>query len=263
LTFCEFAMHYSPSSSRPFKSEKYHAGLIFQPCPCLTSRSTMEIVHDNPDLQRFLSTYCAETKSLKVDGQEFTFFVPRDITDFIDSGDPLHNFPLWAKVWEAALVLIDYMARLQPDPQRRILEIGAGLGVVGGVAARLGHKVTITEYDQDALEFIRANCVLNGCRRAEVAHLDWSRPRLTSKYDLIIGSEVVYREQDLDCLKNLFDTYLAAGGKVVLAEQIRETGKNFWRKMAPDYSIQAKKITLKSQQEPVQIAVFELEPLNR
>ncbi len=218
---------------------------------------------NHPELKKFLATYPAETKSLKVDGQQFSFFVPRDITAFISDSDPLRHFPLWARLWEAALVLIDYMASLEPDPQRRVLEIGAGLGVVGAVAAKLGHKVTITEYNQDALEFIRATCALNGCHLAKVLPLDWSRPCLCSRYDLIIGSEVVYREQDLDYLKALFNSCLAPGGKVVLAEQIRKTGMNFWQKMSPDYSIKARKIILRSQQEPLQIAVFELEPLDR
>ncbi len=221
----------------------------------------MSVTREEPALKEFLSNYATETRNLAVDGKPFNFFVPRDITDFIRQDAPLEQFPLWAKVWEAALVLIDYMARLEPDPQRRILEIGAGLGLAGATAAMLGHRVTITEYNRDALEFIRANCLLNGLGQVEVRHLDWSKPQLASRYDLIIGSEVVYREQDLDCLKNLFDSCLAAGGKVVLAEQIRQTSIDFWRKMEPDYSIRARKLTLKSHQEPVKIALFELEPL--
>ncbi len=214
-----------------------------------------------PDLANFLARYETKTHKMSINGKELTFFVPRDITDLIDMENPMRNFPLWAKVWEAAIVLLDHMARLKPSPERRVLEIGAGLGTVGITAASLGHRVTITEYNPDALEFIRANCLANGCKDVEVLYLDWNNPILDGKFDLIIGSEVVYREQDIDNLKKLFDQALAPNGQVVLAEQLRSTGMSFWQKMALSYSIKARRVKLRSDDTPVQISIFELKPL--
>ena len=41
------------------------------------------------------------------------------------------DLPFWAKVWEASFVLAYFLGRQPVVPGRRILEIGAGIGVVG------------------------------------------------------------------------------------------------------------------------------------
>ena len=49
--------------------------------------------------------------------------------------DALNTLPLWAKIWPASLVLA-HMLRHLPRPGRSFLEVGAGCGLAGLVAAR-------------------------------------------------------------------------------------------------------------------------------
>ena len=197
-------------------------------------------------IKTFHEQYEADETQVAVNGQRFRLLVPRTIEAYIDPQDPTRNFPLWAKIWEASLVLADYMARQKPDPEQRILEIGSGLGLVGIAASAFGHRVTSTEYNADALAFARANAQLNECTPLDIVPLDWHKPALTGKFHRIIGSEVVYKETDFKPLQHLFDTYLEPDGEIVLASGMRKTDMIFFGEMQKYFTIKVQKKTLRS-----------------
>jgi predicted nicotinamide N-methyase len=93
-----------------------------------------------------------EEKSVVIRGRSFTLLTPKFIEEYIDSQDPLKGFPLWAKVWEASWVLADFLTGMPAEPEKRFLEIGCGLGLVGVVAVSFGHKVVMTEHNPEAIE---------------------------------------------------------------------------------------------------------------
>jgi predicted nicotinamide N-methyase len=200
-------------------------------------------------MQRFRDEYETDSKDLAVRGESFTFFVPASLDRFIDSDDVFHNFPLWAKLWEASLVLADHLAGLEVKAEKTFLEIGSGLGMVGIIASRFGHRVTSTEYDPHALNFARANARLNRCPDLEIAPLDWSKPSLEGVFDHVIGSEVIYREKDFQSLIQLFKTYLKPDGEIILAEGVRRTTMDFLRKSQEFFKITAQKKTLRSENQ--------------
>jgi predicted nicotinamide N-methyase len=115
---------------------------------------------------------------LVIRDRSFRFFVARTLDSFIDPQDNFHDFPLWITVWEASFVLAEYLAGLDVEPGKRFLEIGCGIGVVRIVAASFGHHVTMTEYNQDALNFARANALLNNASNLEIRELDRNRPEI-------------------------------------------------------------------------------------
>ncbi|MDZ7582489.1 MAG: hypothetical protein U5R30_18380 [Deltaproteobacteria bacterium] len=90
-------------------------------------------------IDQFNRHYDTERRDVVIDGRSYGFLVPRSIDRFIDSEDPLHDFPLWAKIWPASVVLARRLSRLPVVPGQRILKIGSGLGLVGIVAACSGH----------------------------------------------------------------------------------------------------------------------------
>ncbi len=61
-----------------------------------------------------------EEKSVKIRGRSFILLAPKSIEEYIDSKDPLQDFPLWAKVWEASWVLADFLAGLPAEPEKRL-----------------------------------------------------------------------------------------------------------------------------------------------
>jgi 2-polyprenyl-3-methyl-5-hydroxy-6-metoxy-1,4-benzoquinol methylase len=192
-----------------------------------------------------------EEKTVGIKGRKFTLLTPKFIEEHIDSETPLHDFPLWAKVWEASWVLADFIAGLPADPGKRFIEIGCGLGLVGVVAASFGHKVVMTEHNAEALEFARANAELNHCSDVEIIDLDWYSPSLYGRFDYILGSEVVYHEKDFEPLKNLFERLLNPDGEVILCEGIRRTSLDFFKEMQRHFDLKAQQKTIRSPEKTV------------
>lgn len=157
-----------------------------------------------------------ETEEIFIRGKTLKVFLPAKLEE-IFQGDPfleVEKFPFWAKIWEASLILADYVATVEPP--KKILELGAGLGVPSLVAASVGHKVLATDYEQLPLEFIKLSAKENHLS-LETKILDWRNPDLSEKFDLIIGSEVVFRKSLFEPLLELFKNYLEDEGEVVLS----------------------------------------------
>ena len=214
-------------------------------------------------LEAFYERYPTQTKDLGIGGQPFKFLVPKSIDSFIDQKDLLTDFPLWSKIWEASMILADHLAAMPPDPQKRILEIGGGVGLVGIVAACFGHRVTIMEHNPDAVRFARANAEVNRCSNGEgplVTQVDWRQPALKRAFDYIVGSEVIYNEKDYTPLRRLFTTCLVPGGTVILAERARKTSIAFFQQMSSAFEITARKKVLRLEGEEVRVILAAMIP---
>jgi len=207
-------------------------------------------------LDIFRKKYKADTTEVKIRDRQFSFFIPRKLEPFLDQEDVFHNFPLWAKIWEASLVLADHLASLEPRPGKDLLEVGCGLGLVGIVAASFGYKVTMTEQDPDALNFARANALSNlspSDPPIEIRTLDWNRPALDRTFDLLVASEIVYSERDYEPLFGLFKALLKPGGEIILAEGLRESSFNFFKEMSRYFDLKAQKKIIRTPEKEIRI----------
>jgi len=211
-------------------------------------------------LESFKKKYDATTSELVVRNRSFRFFVARRLESFVDPEDSLRHFPLWIRIWEASFVLADYLAGLDAEPGKRFLEIGCGVGVVGIVASCFGHHVTMTEYNQDALNFARANALLNETSNVVIRELDWNKPEIEGSFDYIVGSEVLFRESDFQSILRLFKAYLKEKGEIILAEGIRKTSVAFMRRVSATFHITAQKKILRSIDEEIPIMLCRMRP---
>lgn len=211
-------------------------------------------------MDHFKATYDTEIADLAIGGRPFRFHVPRTIEPFIDPEDPLRNFPLWSKIWEASLLLAAQMAARPVRQGERLIELGAGLGVAGLVAAAFGHQITISEYDPNALAFLEANRSENSCTNVRICRLDWNRLDMDEQFDVILGSELIYRESDFKSMRTLFQTLLKPDGEVLLAGEIRQTNKAFLDGMQSVFNIQISKQTLRSESQAFTILLIRMSP---
>ena len=211
-------------------------------------------------LEEFQKEYETDVSSVTIRDRRFQFFVPKTIDRFLSPDDPLKQFPLWAKIWDASLILADELASLSVRPGRAFVEIGCGLGLVGVVAASFGHEVTMTEYDPHALAFASANALLNGLGELRVRPLDWNQPALNETFDLIIGSEIIYHERDFDPIQELFARLLKPGGEIILCAEIRKMNMAFLSLLQNSYVIKARKKTLRSEAKNISIMLCHLSP---
>lgn len=97
------------------------------------------------------------------------------------------------------------------------------MGVTGLFLAAFGHRVTITDNEDVALELLRINVEFNELDQVCVKRLDWNDPDLTGTYDMICGSELVYKESSITPIIDLFRTCLRPEATVFLGHDLRRS----------------------------------------
>ena len=209
-------------------------------------------------LASFKKQYETDSTEVAIREQRFRFVVPKSIDRFIDPDDPLMDFPLWSKIWPASVVLAEYLFHLRSNPRMRFLEIGAGLGVVSIVATRWGHNITLTEYDNHALNFAQANALINRCPDLVIQRLDWYKPALQERFDFIVGSELLYKEEFFKPLLMLFKTLLKPAGQVILAGEMRKYDRSFYRTMEPLFDLRIQRKILSTAHKATRIYIIHL-----
>lgn len=208
--------------------------------------------------ESFNKAYEFEETQVVINSRRYAIMVPNRLEPLVNPLDPVADFPLWAKIWPASIILSEWVARLKPDPQKTLLEIGGGLGLTSIVAASYGHRITYSEGNPDALRFARANTELNTGGQFPLISHDWNHPGQIGRFDMILGSEVVYRQTDIPLLTKVIDACLAPGGQIILSGEIRRTTDTFLGLMSNRFDISAQRKQLRSEDEVHTIGLFRL-----
>lgn len=128
--------------------------------------------------------------------------------------------PYFGAVWPSARALAGELARRGEAALagRRVLEIGCGLAVPSLMAARLGARVTATDFHPEVPVFLAANQANNGVS-LDYVPFDW-RARLLSlgAYDLVLASDLLYDPAHALPVARTLARHLAPGGRVLLAD---------------------------------------------
>jgi predicted nicotinamide N-methyase len=141
--------------------------------------------------------------------------------------------PYWAYLWPGSYFLADAVAREPGRPGAAALEIGCGLGLAGLVALSLGWRVTFTDYDETALEFVRQSAAANGFDPATYTarFLDW-RTLPEERFPLILGADVLYEQRLVPLVANLIARMLTTDGYALIAGPYRVATAGFARALA-------------------------------
>ncbi len=197
-----------------------------------------------PIVKRLMAKYQLDFECVNVLGRTFYFLHVSDLTPLL-TGDVFKNapdFPFWVKIWEASLVLAEFVAKMPPDPTKRLLEVGAGLAVPGMVASSFGHDVTVTDYEDEILDFARASAIINNCPDLKCSPLDWFEPSDLGKFDIILASEVLFHKRFFQPLLDVLNEYLAPGGVIYMSHEAdRETLLPFFRMCEDQFRIAMQK----------------------
>lgn len=155
------------------------------------------------------------------------------------------ELPFWAKVWPASLILGAFLARAPLPDGAELLEIGAGVGLYGLLAAKRGARVLITDADPHALLFARAAILKNGLAdRASTVLADFTTDRLGRRFDCIVGCETFYRDMDYDPVVGFLLDHLKPGPdcEVVLCQDKSRKGLAFFAKARERFRVLMKEI---------------------
>jgi predicted nicotinamide N-methyase len=164
---------------------------------------------------------------VEVAGRELALLRPPSADELIDESafDEDEFLPYWAELWPSGVALAEVVAGLELRG-RRVLELGAGLGIPSLVAALGGAEVLATDWADDAVELLRTNAERNGLRlRAERVRWDEPEPLLAeAPWDVVLGSDLLYESRNAEQLLELLPRL---GGELLLAEPGRPCAKSF------------------------------------
>ena len=180
--------------------------------------------------------YDVAVEDVRAGAFAWTLLVVRDTNVLVDAIDAPgfaadERLPYWADLWPSAIALAAHL-RVRPGlAGLRALELGCGTGLAGIAAAQAGARVVLTDYEDDALRFARANVAINldATARGRVTSeiLDWRRPGRPGTFDLVLGADIVYDRANFPLLLDIFRSTLAPDGVALVADPDRTIGRDF------------------------------------
>ncbi|XP_056131216.1 EEF1A lysine methyltransferase 3-like [Lampris incognitus] len=154
------------------------------------------------------------------------------------------NLGVAAPVWDAALQLCHFFEQQSFDLRgKRIIELGAGTGIVGILAALLGADVTLTDLPLAVPQLkanVSANMPITGWPSVTptVLPLSWGQDQLSfpSNWDLVLGADIVYLTETYPLLLETLVHLSKNGAVVFLSSKMRkEHGTpGFYEENLPD-----------------------------
>lgn len=180
--------------------------------------------------------YHTQTVQRKLGDKIYIMEVIRDLDEAIDmicngmsEVEKLDPFaedlcPYFGVLWPAAEALSIY---LDENPSlvrnKKVLELGCGLGFPSLVATHQGAKVLATDFHPDVAEYFQRNC-RHSSLHCQYLRLNWrDQQNELGKFQVVMGSDVLYESKHpLEVARGLA-SFLEPGGKILLSDP----GRNY------------------------------------
>jgi len=192
--------------------------------PCQSSRTPSSPRPSRSELDRLEATlgrrFRIVSVPVEVSGHRLAIIRPESSESLISEEDFERDerLPYWAELWPSALILARHVGSLD-GRGRSLLELGCGVGLVAASASRAGFEVTATDYYADALLFTRLNVMRSSGRAPTVMELDWRAiPTTLGKFDVVVGSDVLYERRYPALIASVIARALAPGGIALVAD---------------------------------------------
>ena len=201
---------------------------------------------------------------LRLDGREWAVLHTSALLSYEDElrflAKGSHREPYGVALWPAGIALAHEVAsRADGFCGRRVLELGAGTGLPGIVAASFGARVIQTDRHDAALCMCMRNGAHNAVDTIEYRRADWTTWECADRFDWLIGADVLYAPRLHPYLRRIFETNLFPRGRVLLADPFREPAVDFLHTLeAGGWKISVTKWSVGEEGTPRPIGIFEL-----
>lgn len=142
--------------------------------------------------------------------------------------DPSTPFPFWAKIWPSAKAICLF---LEKEPQwiqgKKVLEIGAGIGLPSFSIALHTASITISDYSREAVALIQKNIQHLQLKNTTALCLDWNHYQTTIEADTILLCDINYDPSEFEPLFKLIQHFLLKGSTLIIATPYRITAVPF------------------------------------
>jgi len=168
---------------------------------------------------------------------EISLWIPdvaavKTVYDKLKEQDPNLPFPYWAKIWASAKAMVIFF---QEEPHwienKKLLEIGAGIGVPSFFMTQKAREIIISDYDNEAVSLANKNIAHLNLTNARSVVLNWNHIPEYIIADTILLSDTNYNPSDFDALLISITSFINKGSVVVLATPNRITTNPFLEKL--------------------------------
>ena len=147
------------------------------------------------------------------------------------AGIPAAAWPLFGMLWPSGQVLAGIMASFE-IAGKRILEVGCGLALASLVIHRRGGDITASDCHPLCELFLQENLRLNLLPALAYQSANWSGLNpLLGRFDLIIGSDVLYDRAQPEMLTRFIDLHAEPQAEILIVDPNRGNQASFSRRM--------------------------------
>jgi len=176
-----------------------------------------------------------------IEGHTFRLTLPASPDLFLEDPEVHAAFdrdeymPYWAYLWPSALKMVATILKSTWPHEAEVLEIGAGIGIVGLAGLARGLRVTISDYEPKAVELALFNARRNGYERASGLVLDWRNPP-SRQFPFLWGCELLYEDRHHEPLLELTKQMLTRNGVAWFVDGGRMRAERFCQ-LIPNYGL--------------------------
>jgi predicted nicotinamide N-methyase len=141
------------------------------------------------------------------------------------------QWPIFGVVWESSQILAHEMAGFSIKG-KRILEIGCGMALSSLLLNARHADITATDIHPEAGNFLAENTRLNEGQKIPFLRTDWKDDSHgLGKFDLIIGSDLLYEKEHIDLLATFINKHANARCEIVIVDPGRSNHASFSKRM--------------------------------
>lgn len=169
--------------------------------------------------------YKTKLEIISIDGKSLRITSLADKHQFYDPNKEAEKlgitdsmWPISGLVWPSGLVLANVISQLDLA-NLKVLEVGCGIGIASLIAAKNDVDITASDYHPIVKSLLFKNAKDNNIDNIKYTHANWNHPISNlGKFDLIIGSDLLYEVGLAEILSIYIDCHLGLGGQVILID---------------------------------------------
>jgi len=148
------------------------------------------------------------------------------------AGVPEAHWGLFGVLWASGQVLANFMLDFDVEG-KRILELGCGTGLASLLLNKQKQDISATDYHPDVEALLQRNADLNGDPSIPFQQASWKDGvSALGRFDLIIGSDVLYEDENVQPLATFIEAHARPSCEVVIVDPGRGQVGRFSRQMA-------------------------------
>ncbi|MGZ5248177.1 MAG: class I SAM-dependent methyltransferase [Flavitalea sp.] len=172
-----------------------------------------------------------ELKEIKLYGVRLAIPVEESVRDWyagIPESQQKPDFPFWTRLWPSSLGMVEFLTENTSLVKgKKILEIGAGLGLPSFYAAMLESEILVSDYLDEAVELLEINRIASGNPLIRAAKIDWRELPENLNPEVLLLSDVNYEPEAFPFLLELINDFINRGVTIIISTPERMITASF------------------------------------